>query len=114
MLSYMLNPLTFRNPKVPGRPRRAVWRHTTLAESPATQCVDGFEYFPPDAVAWDLLEESDHTSVCPWKGVAGYFDVVVDGERLERAAWSYRAPSDAAGHIRGHVAFWRGVRVLEA
>ena len=114
----MLNPLTFmRKRGVRSCSRRAFWEETTIAESSVAQRVDGYDYFPPDAVNWDLLEPLDHTSVwsvCPWKGVASYFDVVVDGRRLERAAWTYRTPSDAAKHIGGHVAFWRGVHVVDA
>ncbi|HEX9645576.1 MAG TPA: DUF427 domain-containing protein [Acidimicrobiia bacterium] len=91
---------------------RAVWEEATLAEAEGTQRVDGRDYFPPDAVNWDLLQPSEHVSVCPWKGVASYYDVVVDGHRLERAAWTYETPSHAARHIGGHVAFWRGVQVV--
>ena len=109
----MIDPITFmRKRQLPHRRRRAVWEDTTIAAAAATQGVDGYEYFPPDAVKWDLLDPSEHTSVCPWKGVASYFDVVVDGRRLERAAWTYRTPSEAARHISGHVALWRGVRVI--
>jgi uncharacterized protein (DUF427 family) len=37
--------------------------------------------------------------------------VVVGGEVNSDAAWYYPEPKDAAGEIRGRVAFWRGVRV---
>lgn len=84
-----------------------------MLPSPVKRRVDGHEYFPPEAVNWDLLEDSERTSVCPWKGTANYYDVVADGERYPAAAWSYRSPSDAARHIAGHVAFWRGVRVVK-
>ncbi len=59
----------------------------------------------------ELLRPSDATTHCPWKGQAHYYDVVVDGEVNSGAAWYYPAPKDAAGHIRDHVAFWRGVEV---
>jgi uncharacterized protein (DUF427 family) len=49
--------------------------------------------------------------VCPWKGSARYFDVVVDGAVNPAAAWYYPAPSNAARKITEHVAFWRGVRI---
>ncbi|MCI0424419.1 MAG: DUF427 domain-containing protein [Actinobacteria bacterium] len=82
-----------------------------IAESATTQRLDGYVYFPPETVRWDLLEDSPRTSVCHWKGVASYYDVVLDGERLPAAAWTYRSPSPAAEGIRGHVAFWHGVKV---
>lgn len=85
-----------------------------IAESETTQRVDGYEYFPPDTVRWEFLQPSAHTSVCPWKGVATYYDVVVDGRRLAAAAWTYETPKPAAESIRGHVGFWRGVSVGRA
>jgi len=90
--------------------RRAVAGTTVVAESPVTVRVEGNHYFPPDTVDWSLLVRSDETSVCPWK----YYDVVAGGRRLPAAAWVYETPTVAAGHIRGHVAFWRGVRVTVA
>jgi uncharacterized protein (DUF427 family) len=93
---------------------RAVVGDSVVAESEDTTEVEGNQYFPPQAVEWDLLEPSEHTSVCPWKGVASYYDVIVDGRRLPAAAWTYKTPSPAARHIAGHVAFWRGVGVSEA
>jgi uncharacterized protein (DUF427 family) len=93
---------------------RAFVGDSVVAESDDTTEVEGNQYFPPQAVEWDLLESSEHTSVCPWKGVASYYDVIVDGRRLPAAAWTYKTPSPAARHIAGHVAFWRGVGVSEA
>ena len=90
---------------------KAVWNGTTLAESDDTVVVEGNHYFPPQALRREFLRESDHQTTCPWKGTAGYYDVVVDGETNENAAWVYREPKDAASEIRDHVAFWRGVTV---
>ena len=89
----------------------ARWNDETLAESDDTVVVEDNHYFPPEDVNRELLRPSDHTSVCPWKGTASYYDVVVDGEVNENAAWYYPEPKDAAEEIRGHVAFWRGVEV---
>jgi uncharacterized protein (DUF427 family) len=49
--------------------------------------------------------------VCSWKGTASYYDVVVEGESNQNAAWTYLDPSPAAANIKGYVAFWRGVDV---
>jgi uncharacterized protein (DUF427 family) len=49
--------------------------------------------------------------VCPWKGTASYFDVVVNGKKNPDAAWYYPEPNKAAKQIKDYVAFWRGVRV---
>ncbi len=90
---------------------RAIWNDTVVAESAATVVVEGNQYFPPDSVKADVLVPSDRTSECPWKGTASYYDVVVDGQVNEAAAWYYPAPKDAAGEIKDHVAFWNGVTV---
>lgn len=92
--------------------RRAVVDATVVAEALTTQVVDGYDYFKPEEVNWEYLEPSDRTTVCSWKGTARYWDVIVDGQRLAAAAWSYQEPSAAAQHLKGHVAFWRGVKVV--
>ena len=92
---------------------KAIWNDTVLAESDDTEVVEGNHYFPPESIDKDLFEASDHTSVCPWKGTASYFSLVVDGERNENAAWTYPNPKDAASEIKDHVAFWNGVEVVE-
>ena len=49
--------------------------------------------------------------MCSWKGVASYYDVVVNGDVNRDAAWYYSDPKEAAAHIANHIAFWHGVRV---
>lgn len=97
-----------------GGPVQAVWHGTVIAESDRTIKLEGNHYFPPADVRSDLIEPSRKRTVCPWKGTARYYDVVVDGERNPGAAWYYPNPSPAADQIRGHVAFWRGVKVRRA
>lgn len=110
----MLNPFNILKKPVVPTVQCAVVGETVVAESKETQRVEGNFYFPPQSVNWDYLEPSNQTSVCPWKGVARYYDVVVEGKRLPAAAWTYEAPSDAAQHIAGHLAFWHGVKVVRA
>lgn len=89
----------------------ATWNGTVIARSDDTKIVEGNHYFPPDSIVEGVLVESDHSSVCPWKGTASYYTIEVDGQRNEDAAWYYPAPKDAAAEIKDHVAFWRGVDV---
>jgi uncharacterized protein (DUF427 family) len=89
----------------------ANWNGVVLADSDHTAIVEGNHYFPPADVNFDYLEPSSHHTRCPWKGIASYYDVVVDGERNRNAAWYYPSPSSAAAEIKDHVAFWHGVRV---
>ena len=92
---------------------KAIWKDTVIAESDDTVVVEGNHYFPPDSVSQPLVQDSDTTSVCPWKGTASYYSVVVDGETNPDAAWYYPEPKDAANNILGRVAFWKGVQVVE-
>ena len=90
---------------------RAIWNGAVIAESDDYEVVEGNVYFPPEAVNREHLRESATHTVCGWKGTASYYDVVVDGEANPDAAWYYPDPMDAAANLRGHVAFWKGVRV---
>ncbi|MEM9190554.1 MAG: DUF427 domain-containing protein [Myxococcota bacterium] len=92
---------------------RAIWNGKVVAESDSFERVEGNVYFPPDAVKREFFEESSHTSYCPWKGTASYYDVVVDGERNANAAWSYPDASAKAKHFERYVAFWNGVQIEE-
>ena len=94
---------------------RALWENTVIAEAPQERCekVEGNVYFPPDALVKAHFEPSDHHTVCGWKGTASYHHVVVNGKRNENAAWFYPEPKSAASNIRGFVAFWKGVRVVD-
>ena len=90
---------------------RAMWNGVVLAETDETVVVEGNHYFPRDTIADEYISDTPATSVCPWKGVASYYDVVVDGQVNPGAAWYYPTPSAAAADIKDHVAFWQGVRV---
>jgi uncharacterized protein (DUF427 family) len=90
---------------------KAVWNGKTLAQSDATEVVEGNHYFPADSIDRTLFKQSDTTSVCPWKGTASYYTLVVDGQENADAAWYYPSPKDAAKQIKDHVAFWKGVEV---
>lgn len=90
---------------------KATWNGTTIAESDDTVVLEGNHYFPRDSVRDDYLRESTTNSTCPWKGVASYYDLTVDGKVNRDAAWYYPAPKEAAREIAGRVAFWKGVEV---
>lgn len=90
---------------------KAIWNGAVLAESDQCEVVEGNQYFPPDAIKQEYFQASDTHTSCPWKGVASYYTVVVDGQENKDAAWYYPEPKDAAKNIKGYVAFWRGVKV---
>ena len=90
---------------------KALWNGVVLAESDNAQIVEGNVYFPPESLKREYFKESDTHSTCPWKGLASYYHIEVNGELNEDSAWYYPEPKDAAKHIKDHVAFWKGVKV---
>ncbi len=92
---------------------KATWNGAVIAESDDTVVVEGNHYFPPDSLKSELLRPSTTTTVCPWKGTASYYSIVVDGDTNADAAWYYPEPKSAAAEIKDRVAFWRGVQVTD-
>ncbi|HZN09171.1 MAG TPA: DUF427 domain-containing protein [Pyrinomonadaceae bacterium] len=90
---------------------RATWNGATIAESDDTIVIEGNHYFPRDAIRQEYFQPSNTHTICPWKGEASYFNVVVNGETNKDAAWYYPDPKPAAREIKDYVAFWRGVKV---
>jgi uncharacterized protein (DUF427 family) len=90
---------------------KAVWNDSVLAESNNTIVIEGNHYFEPGSIKREHFRESDKHTTCPWKGLASYYDIVVDGEVNKDAAWYYPEPKEAASQIKDYVAFWKGVSV---
>ena len=65
-------------------------------------------YLPADAFVPGLLHPAPGTSLCEWKGRAGYFDLQWNGIIRPRAAWGYAKPTPAFAPIAGHVAVYAG------
>jgi uncharacterized protein (DUF427 family) len=92
---------------------RAIYNDQIIAESDNTVVVEGNYYFPVDSVKKEFLTESDTHTTCPWKGIASYYHVVVNGDKAEDAAWYYPHPRTLAEGIKGYIAFWHGVKVTD-
>jgi len=92
---------------------KAVWKNKVIAESDDTIVVEGNHYFPPKSIKKDHFIPSDYTTVCSWKGTAKYYDIVVDDQINENAAWFYQSPSEKAVNIKDRIAFWKGVEIVE-
>ena len=90
---------------------QAIWQGVVLAQSDDTVVVEGNHYFPRKSLNAEYFTESDHTSMCSWKGKASYLSVAVGDAVNQDAAWKYDSPLAEAQAIEGHVAFWRGVDV---
>ena len=87
---------------------------TVIADSDNTIKVEGNHYFPADSVNFDLLNETDHTTVCHWKGNASYYTIEANGDKFENAAWTYHDPlTERAMPIKDHVAFYPNIVNIE-
>lgn len=91
--------------------KRAIWNGKVIAESSDLVNIENNYYFPEESLDKSLLKESHTTSHCPWKGIANYYSLEVDGKVNKDAVWYYADPSNAAKTIRGRVAFWKGVTI---
>ncbi len=92
---------------------KAIWNGQIIAESTETLVVENNHYFPPETVNKAFIKESDTHTNCPWKGIASYYTLSVDGQENQDAAWYYPQTSDLAKQIKGYVAFWKGVTIEE-
>ena len=92
---------------------KAIWKDIVIAECDNTEIVEGNHYFPPECVKKEYLNESDMHTTCPWKGLASYYNIVVNGEANKDAAWYYPEPKSAASKIKDYIAFWNGVEIQE-
>ena len=63
-------------------------------------------YFPLADVRSDVLEPTDHSTHCPFKGDARYWSVRVGDRVAPDAVWNYEEPIDGCPPIAGHVAFY--------
>ena len=89
---------------------RAVWNGVVLAESDDIVMVEGNLYFPRSSLNNEYFTDSPSRTVCPWKGLASYFDVVVDGRVNSGAAWFYGSPFAGSGRHQGSRCLLEGHR----
>ena len=92
---------------------KATWNNQVIAESSDTVVVENNHYFPKESVKAEYLQPSDTHTTCPWKGLASYYALDVDGMKNSDAAWYYPHPKPAAENIKDYIAFWKGVKITE-
>ena len=92
---------------------KAIWNGVTLAESDDTVVVEGNHYFPETSLNKAYTTFSNHRTGCAWKGQAHYYSLLVNGEMNPDAVWYYPEPTEAAREIKGRVAFWKGVLIVD-
>lgn len=92
---------------------KAVWKGVVLAESKQCQIVERNYYFPPDSINKEYFINSSAHTVCFWKGRASYYDIKVNDDLNQEAAWYYPQPMTKAEHIKNYVAFWKGIEIIK-
>lgn len=63
-------------------------------------------YFPESDVTWTQFTATEHTTVCPFKGMATYWTLTVDEHTIENVAWTYPTPLTEVAGVAGHVSFF--------
>ena len=92
---------------------KAIWNGYTIAESDNTVVIENNHYFPKESVKAEYLTDSQTHTTCPWKGLASYYSLSVDGKTNTDAAWYYPNPKPDASQIKDYVAFWKGVSIVD-
>jgi len=92
--------------------KTAIWNGQVIAETDAAVNVENNYYFPANSIKKEFFTNSDTHSHCHWKGEASYYNIDVDGKINNDAAWYYPETSEMAKHIKGYVAFWKGVEIV--
>lgn len=90
---------------------RVVFADQVVAESCRTYRVietshPPVYYFPPEDVRRECLEAATGRSFCEFKGLAQYWNLLVNGKRSQRAAWSYPEPTPRFSAITDYLAFY--------
>ena len=65
---------------------KAIWNGEVIAESDDTVVVEGNHYFPHDSIKKEFYKETNTHTTCPWKGVASYYSLEVNGSENQDAA----------------------------
>ena len=92
---------------------KAIWKGQVIAESNDTIVIEGNHYFPPNDIKKEFFVDSEAHTTCPWKGLASYYTIKVNGDENPDAAWYYPEASDLAKQIEDYVAFWKGVEITK-
>lgn len=97
---------------------KAIWNDTVVAECKDEEVIqiEGNSYFPPSSLHMQFFEKSDTQTTCPWKGLARYYTLVVNGMKNVDAAWYYSVPKEGSiervgNNFANYVAFWKGVEI---
>ncbi len=114
--------MSVREPRLPGpdhpidivpetRRVRVLWNDKVVADTTRALALTEASYptafyIPREDADPALLERTDHSTHCPYKGDASYFTLADGSTRVDNAVWSYETPYPAMSAIAGHLAFY--------
>ena len=64
------------------------------------------QYIPLKDVDMSLLEPTDQSTYCPYKGDCAYYSIPIGGDKSVNAVWTYEVPFAAVAEIKEHFAFY--------
>jgi uncharacterized protein (DUF427 family) len=67
------------------------------------------QYIPRKDIGMALLQRTDYSTYCPYKGDCAYYSIPLGGDRTANAVWTYEQPFDAVAEIKDYLAFYTGV-----
>jgi uncharacterized protein (DUF427 family) len=70
-------------------------------------------YIPRADADMNLLQATERSTHCPYKGDASYFSIVAGAESADNAVWSYQQPFPAMAEIKDHLAFYPNKVTIE-
>jgi uncharacterized protein (DUF427 family) len=66
----------------------------------------GVQYIPRKDVNMSLLERTQHSTYCPYKGDCSYYSIPSGGAKSVNAVWTYEAAYPAVAAINEYLAFY--------
>jgi uncharacterized protein (DUF427 family) len=90
---------------------RATFAGETIVDSEAAMLLHESNilpalYVPTADVRFELLTKTEHSTHCPFKGDASYWNITVDERTSENSVWGYESPHDDALWLDGYVALY--------
>lgn len=99
---------------------KAIWNNTVVADAQPQDLIniEGSWYFPPESVDQGYFKPNYRSENNEHRGVETYYDIVIDHDRCDMAAWCYHEPVDGSIESIGkdftdYVAFSSHVEVTE-
>lgn len=104
-----------RPPKLEQDSRTVIVKYGDMTVAESTSAIRILEtaspptfYIPSSDINFKVLQETNSTSRCEWKGEAIYWDLIVYGQITHNVGWSYPTPFEGYSEIKGYLSFYPG------